>query len=77
MDNAGAYRATTYTDVKNVEGLCLEVAKLCRIVGNRRRPSAQELAEAVPQPNPDMAALKRRSMDLTRALARLRGRGRF
>lgn len=66
--------------VETVEALCQHVAGLCKLIldeAKKARGAASAESIYYIGPNPRAAQLKRESMNLTRALARLRGRGRF
>ncbi len=62
-------RAQTF----QVRQLCEKVTSLCRVAEGGLLPEKGEPVGG----HPKLAELKRASMDLTRALARLRGRGKF
>ena len=64
----------TENQIQDVKDLCYRVIVSCAAtLGSAEFGSGG----CVIGPNPKAAELKRVSMDLTRALARLRGRGRF
>jgi hypothetical protein len=63
-------------NIRAAAALCDEVAKLCRIVEavvTTPEPKRKPLdSEWVYGPHPEQSALRRRSLDLTRALAKMR-----